>query len=395
MEKRGGDIRPHGKKYRRGKSGTKNKAVQEESRILSNGVLFFLIGLALVGVFLLIRPFIGPIVLALFLVTIFYPLYRRVLKLLRGRRSLTAALSVVGVFFIVIIPFFLFSASLVRQGMNVGQELQSWVSGDGPSRLIENVRSFDWEDRPRLNSAKNIIEGALVDYLGEDGELTDRLSSLGQRMAKTLGDAILPLLSQTGLLVMNFFIMFFIMFYAFRDGDTMLAYFFRILPLSTSHEELLKSRVRYIVRAILMGMLLTAAVQALVAMVGFKIIGIPAMFWGVMLGVTSFIPIVGTALVWVPVTIFMLLQGKIASAIFIFIWCAGGVGSIDNFLRPYLMQGKSGMSTLILFFALLGGIRLFGPIGIFYGPMIFGLLTVMLYIYTLQYEDALDTLDRS
>ncbi|MFP4491609.1 MAG: AI-2E family transporter, partial [Spirochaetaceae bacterium] len=72
----------------------------------------------------------------------------------------------------------------------------------------------------------------------------------------------------------------------------------------------------------------------------------------------------------------------------------GGVGSIDNFLRPYLMQGKSGMSTLILFFALIGGIRLFGPIGILYGPMIFGLLAVMLYIYTLQHSRALDQLDR-
>ncbi|MFP4267958.1 MAG: AI-2E family transporter [Spirochaetaceae bacterium] len=380
---KGRDPRTHSPRYPR--KGTPTT----ESKNLSHGVLLVLVGLGLAGVFLLLRPFIAPIVLAVFLVTIFHPLYTRLLRLFKQNRSLASAATVAGIFIVVVIPFFLFSAALVQQGIGVAERLQAWIDQGGPGKLIEHIESFDLESRPYL--------APLSEFFNEDpvdGNLTDRLTALSRDLIQSLGNFILPLISQTGLLLMNFFIMFFIMFYAFRDGDKMLDYFLRILPLSSSHEKMLIRRVRYIARAVLLGMLLTAIIQAAVAMVGFMIIGIPALFWGVMLGISSFIPLVGTALVWVPVTLYMLISGKIGYAIFIFIWCAGGVGSIDNFLRPYLMQGKSGMSTLILFFALIGGIRLFGPIGILYGPMIFGLLAVMLYIYTLQHSRALDQLDR-
>ena len=385
MDRRGGEVRPS----------RRNRDETIETKALSNGVLFLLVGLGLLGVFFLIRPFIAPMVLALFLVTIFHPFYTRLLLRLNMRKSIAAALSVAGIFLVVVIPFFLFTAAIVRQGIGVGQNIQSWVASGAPAELVDRFRSMDLENRPLLENVRLSIESALTRFLGEEGTLTDGLANLGKRMVQTLGGFILPLLSQTGLLLMNFFIMLFIMFYAFRDGDQMLAYFLRVLPLSSSHEKLLVMRVRHIVRAVLLGMLLTAALQAAAAMIGFKIIGVSALFWGVMLGISSFIPLVGTALVWVPITLYMLVLGKYISALFIFIWCAGGVGSIDNFLRPSLMQGKSGMSTLILFFALIGGIRLFGPIGILYGPLIFGLLTVMLYIYTLQHSRSLDRLDRS
>ncbi len=361
--------------------------------MLSNGVLLVLIGLGFIGVFSLVRPFIAPIVLALFLVTIFYPVYARVLRLFRGKRSLASVVMVIAVFLVVVVPFFLFSAAIVQQGIEVAQHLQGWISSGGPGRIVQAVQGFDWEKYPRLDSLRGFIEEQIQRASADGGSLTDRLTALSRNLIQALGSFLLPLLSQTGLLVMNFFIMFFIMFYTFRDGDVMLAYFLKILPLSGSHAHVLIERARYIVRAVLMGMLLTAAIQAMVAALGFRIIGIPALFWGVMLGISSFIPMVGTALVWVPVTGYMLISGQIGKAVFILIYCAVGVGSIDNFLRPYLMQGKSGMSTLILFFSLIGGIRLFGPIGILYGPMIFGLLAVILYIYTLQHSHALRRLE--
>ncbi len=381
------------KRHRAGRPLSQSLSTQEEGKALSNGALFILVGFGLVGVFMLLRPFIAPIVLALFLVTIFHPVHRRLLRRLKGRRSLSAAISVVGVFLVVVIPFLLFSVAIVRQGIGVAEQLQHWISGGGPARLLETIQQFDWERYPRLLELRLFIENRLFDGGEGSSELSQRLNSLSSGLVQALGSFVLPLLSQTGLLVMNFFIMFFIMFYTFRDGETMLDYFLEILPLSASHERVLIERARYIVRAVLMGMLLTAAIQSVVAMIGFQIIGIPALFWGVVLGISSFIPMVGTALVWVPVTVYMLVSGKIGYAVFILIWCAGGVGSIDNFLRPYLMQGKSGMSTLILFFALIGGIRLFGPIGILYGPMIFGLLAVVLKIYTLQHSKALHLLD--
>jgi predicted PurR-regulated permease PerM len=392
MDGRGGETAPRTHSQKRS-SGKSSGPLPSEGKVLSNGVLLVLIGLGFVGVFTLIRPFIAPIVLALFLVTIFYPVYARVLRIFKGRRSLSSVVMVVAVFLVVVIPFLLFSAAIVQQGIGVAQHLQNWIASGGPGRIVQAVQSFDWEKYPRIDSLRLFIEEQLRRATADSGGLTGRLSTLSRNLIQSLGGFLLPLLSQTGLLLMNFFIMFFIMFYTFRDGDTMLEYFLKILPLSGSHERVLIERARYIVRAVLMGMLLTAAIQAMVAAIGFRIIGIPALFWGVMLGISSFIPMVGTALVWVPVTAYMLISGQIGNAIFIFIYCAVGVGSIDNFLRPYLMQGKSGMSTLILFFSLIGGIRLFGPIGILYGPMIFGLLAVILYIYTLQHSHALRQLE--
>ncbi|MFO7731292.1 MAG: AI-2E family transporter [Spirochaetia bacterium] len=385
MSKRGGETRNRNKR---------TSAIRSEGKALSNGVLLVLMALGFIGVFMLLRPFFAPIVLALFLVTMSYPVHKRVRRLFKGRKTITAVVMVIGVFLVVVIPFLLVSAAIVQQGIEVAQQLQNWISSGGPKGLVEGIQNFNWERYAWLGGLRNFIEDRIAGMAGEKGTLTEGLAELSSTTAQALGSFILPLLSQTGLLIMNFFIMFFIMFYAFRDGDAMLSYFLKILPLSGSHEEVLIKRVRYIVRAVLLGMLLTAAVQAVVASIGFQIIGISALFWGVMLGISSFIPIVGTALVWVPITGYMLITGKIGYAIFIFIWCAVGVGSIDNFLRPYLMQGKSGMSTLILFFALIGGIRLFGPIGILYGPMIFGLLAVILYIYTLQHSQALLHLER-
>jgi predicted PurR-regulated permease PerM len=105
---------------------------------------------------------------------------------------------------------------------------------------------------------------------------------------------------------------------------------------------------------------------------------------------TSFIPVVGTALVWVPAVGYLLLLGKIKSAIFLATWCAVLVGSIDNFLRPFFMRGQADMSTFYIFLAILGGVQFFGLAGIIYGPLILGFARVMLYIYQIEYRDFLE-----
>ncbi len=351
-----------------------------------------MLALGLFGSYLLIRPFMGPIVIALFLGVIFRPMHNRLVAFFRGKRSIAAGVSVIVIFFVVVIPAFLFLAALAQQGITIFNQIQNWISAGNLEKILESNSLHNLLDHPRLAPVRDLI--GLQESQSETLDIEGRIIELSSSVAESLGALLLPLLSKTGTLIMHFFIMLFIMFYVFRDGNTMLEYFLDVLPLYHSHEKLLVTRIRFIVRAVLLGMVLTAAVQALVAMIGFKIVGIPALFWGVMLGVSSFIPVVGTGLIWVPIFLYLLLMSKYWSALFILIWCGIGVGSIDNFLRPYLMQGNSGMSTLIIFFALLGGLQLFGPIGLLYGPMILGLLAVMLYIYRLQHSRTLAQLDR-
>ncbi len=143
------------------------------------------------------------------------------------------------------------------------------------------------------------------------------------------------------------------------------------------------------------GLFLTAIAQGVAGGIGMWLAGFPGLFWGTMMGFASFIPVVGTALIWIPATLYLFLTGDTTWAIFLAIWSVAVVGSIDNLLRPFLMQGSAGMNTLMIFFSLLGGIQLFGLIGLIYGPLIFAITMVLFNIYEEEFRSFLDQQDRS
>jgi predicted PurR-regulated permease PerM len=108
----------------------------------------------------------------------------------------------------------------------------------------------------------------------------------------------------------------------------------------------------------------------------------------------SLIPIVGTALIWVPAAVYLVLLGKWGWALFLALWCILLVGAIDNFLRPFLMRSGAKMSPFYIFLAILGGVQFFGLAGILYGPLILSFAMIMLYIYGVEYHDDLSTSDK-
>lgn len=176
---------------------------------------------------------------------------------------------------------------------------------------------------------------------------------------------------------------------AVRDGDEFLSGLRKLSPLRSSQEEKLMERVRGVSRSALVGTLGTAAAQGLAGGIGLAICGFPALFWGTVMAFASLIPLVGTAVVWIPACGYLVITGQHGMAAFLAIWCGVGVGSIDNFLRPVLMKGEAEMSTLWVFFAVLGGLQLFGLPGLVYGPLVFGLCAVLLYLYQLEFQEYL------
>ncbi|MDW1956705.1 AI-2E family transporter, partial [Vibrio sp. Vb0562] len=135
--------------------------------------------------------------------------------------------------------------------------------------------------------------------------------------------------------------------------------------------------------------------QGLAGGIGMWLADFPGLFWGTMMGFASFIPVVGTALIWIPAAAYLFLTGDITWAIFLTAWSVVIVGSIDNLLRPLLMQGSAGMNTLMIFFSLLGGLHLFGLIGLIYGPLIFAVTMVLFNIYEEEFKDFLNQQDNS
>ncbi len=359
---------------------------------LSRWVLFGLVALSLAGVFLILRPFLAPIILALLLVSIFHPMHRWLRKTCR-RPNMAAFLSVVIILLLVLIPLLLFLTALAQQGIEVFKQAQTWLSEGNLQESLEGGRIQQLWEHPQMVRFRDFLAARFPATHADQFNLAGGLMDLSKQSLQFVGERLLPILTKTGLVILNFGIMLFVMFYSFRDGDKMLHYLFQMFPLAASYQQTLLHRVRYIARAVVLGTLLTASAQALLAMLAFRMVGIPALFWGVMLGIASLLPVVGTALVTVPATIYLLITGNHGGALFLFFYSIFVIGMADNFLRPWLMQGQSGMSMLVLFFAILGGIRYFGPIGIVYGPLIFGLCAMLLYIYRVENLDALKQLE--
>lgn len=341
-------------------------------------------------------------------------------------RRLAALCSVTLVFLLVVVPLGVFAVKVVSQGVMVIPTAQRWVAQELEGKAQEFLTRH-----PRLQEAwKLVLQGAnYLERLGEGqedspenhpevspeepeapsaeireplpGEIRTKLPSMVIRMGtmsfQWLKDLLLGLLARTWTTLFNFFLMLFVMYYVFLDGEMLAAYLKSICPLKQEEWEPVAQRIGQVSQAIFYSTLGTAVIQGLLAMLIFRLVGIPALFWGALLGVCSIIPFVGTGLVWVPVTIFLFLTGQPGKAIFILVACGGLVSNVDSLLRPFLMKkgGNTGMSYMVLFFAVLGGLQTFGLAGLIYGPLIMGVCGVCLLIFSTRLKNGEKSTEKS
>ena len=400
----------------------------------------------LVAVVFLLRGFLHAIILGGLLAILLMPVNRWLLRFLQGlskrtdafwrrllhrppppedaestpqaglrARGLAALLSVVLVFFLVAVPLGFFVVQVAEQGMQAIPAAQKWIHED----LEHNARTFLTE-HPRIQqllerlstdsatllpkeeavteaTAEAPAEPAVPENAEDTGdvspttpsssgilELSPMLVKAGTVILQWLKDCVLAILSRTWLTVFNFFIMLFVMYHVFLDGRELAAYLKSISPLGEEETRHVSSRIREVFQAIFISILGTAVIQGVLSMVFFKMVGVPALFWGALLGVCSIVPFVGTGLVWVPMAVFLLLTGHPVKALFILLSCGGIVANVDSIIRPLLMKngGNTGMSYMVLFFSILGGLQTFGLVGIIYGPLIMGVCGVCLLLFS-------------
>lgn len=330
-------------------------------------------------------------------------------------RGMAALLSVVLVFFLVAVPLGFFVVQVAEQGMQAIPAAQKWIHED----LEHNARTFLTE-HPRIQQLLERLSTDSASLLPKDEVVTEAtaeapaeptvsenaegtgdvspttpsssgilevspmLVKAGTVILQWLKDCVLAILSRTWLTVFNFFIMLFVMYHVFLDGRELAAYLKSISPLGEEETRHVTSRIREVFQAIFISVLGTAVIQGVLSMVFFKMVGVPALFWGALLGVCSIVPFVGTGLVWVPMAVFLLLTGHPGKALFILLSCGGIVANVDSIIRPLLMKkgGNTGMSYMVLFFSILGGLQTFGLVGIIYGPLIMGVCGVCLLLFS-------------
>lgn len=349
-------------------------------------VLIAALLLALYASYMLVAPYIGAIVLAFVLSLLCFPVHQYIEQKLPGRPNLVATISCLLLVVVILVPASLVFMAIVQQGIAFTKQSYSWLNDGGAAQLLQH---------PLLQSALEKLNRILPTEQISGESIVKQLTEFASGFGKELLNLSTKLVGDVTGLLFSFLLMLFILFFLLRDHDKVVNTLHWILPLSRSQEEALLDEAKKVARSAVMGSFLTAIAQGIAGGIAMAIVGLPGLFWGTMMAFASFIPVVGTALIWVPASLYLLLIGDWPWALFMALWGAIVVGSIDNFLRPLLMQGSAGMNTLLIFLSLIGGIQLFGLIGVIYGPIIFALTLVLLKLYTIEFQDFLEKQDKS
>lgn len=340
---------------------------------------FVLLALA-IGISLLFLRMIAAFVMALLLAAIFaglaQPLYRWLLRLFGHRRGLAAASVVLIVVLLIVGPVTAFLGVVVVQAVDVSRSVTPWVQQEleDPSHLQGYL------DRVPLLAALSPYRDELLAKAGQ----------LAAQVAKFVASKVAAGARGTAQFLLALFVMLYAMFFFLRDGRAVLDKVLYYLPLSNEDEDRLLDRFTSVTRATLKGTLVIGMLQGLLAGAAFAVAGIKgSVFWGTIVAVLSIIPGVGGALVWVPIVVYLGLVGRIGAAVAVGAWCAVVVGTIDNLLRPRLVGQDTKLSDVIILISTLGGIAMFGAVGIVIGPIVAALFVTVWEIYGVAFKDLL------
>lgn len=331
-------------------------------------------------VFQIFRPFLVPVAMAATLATLCYPAYGWIDRRLGGRDNLASLATCAAITAVIVVPFTWLGFTVAGQLRAVYGELET---------LVESGR----------------LDNLSVDTLPVVGSVTAWLGQYLDLTAFDLTAAVTAALQQGGLfflrqspavlssaagVITSFFIMLVTLFFIFRDGPALLQEVRTWTPLSSAYEEKLEETFRRVARATIIGSLLTSLAQGTAGAAVFWLVGINnAILWGSLMALFSLVPVVGTAIVWGPWVVWFALSGSYWSAIILGGLSIGVVGSIDNLLRPLLIEGGAKMHTLLVFFSIMGGISYFGLEGVIFGPIVVALGLTFLELYKIEFRDLL------
>ena len=345
---------------------------------------YFLITLVIgitVLFFNMIRMFLIPIVLAAVVTTLVYPLYLSILFAVRKRRSLASFLCCLFLLIVFLVPLFLViqAVSVEAAGFfnSAQQRVQDFLES-GRGGLLMRLRELPWVQRFQL------------DQLNWRQTMAEVFASAG-----TLAAAIISKTSGGFLyFIANLFITLFICFYFFRDGEKLIGIVRKLIPLSDRYIDAMISRFVAVSRATIKGTAVIGLIQSTLGALTLWIFGVSSPFlWFVIMLVLSFIPIVGAWLVMHPAAIVQILLGHYWQGIGIFLVTVLLISSIDNVIRPRLVGQFSGLHDLIIFFSALGGIKMFGPLGVLVGPVVAAFFVTLVEIYAEEFSSHLEMVD--
>ncbi len=325
--------------------------------------------IALYLCWLMLKPFIGVLAWAVVLVIVFYPAHERLRRRIK-RRGLTAMLSCLLVILVVVLPLTALTIALADELGKVVPNLPSQLS-----QLLDRQTSL-------FGRFSAWIEARFgVDTLGSQAFLIEQLKHSGERL---LGASLNLMGNIVGSIVKAFFVVF-TMYYLFRDGEKIVDKLPLVLPLTGEQSEAIIARTQEVVSASVYGIVTIATLQGLLGGIAFWVLGIPSpVLWAVLMAFVCMIPVAGSFLVWLPLSIYLLANGYWAKGVSLIVWGALVISTIDNFLRPKLIRNQTKLHELFVFFSVLGGISVFGLLGIVLGPVVLAVTLGLLQTFQLH-----------
>ena len=346
-------------------------AMRAREDLVGGFTLLSLAGLLYVVIRLLL-PFAEPILWATVLAVVFYPAYRLLLRATPRYPSLAAGIMTILILVAVVVPSLMMSGLLARQTVDGYRSLSAYVASGKLAHL--NQATEHWIVAPLWSWVQERVA------LGEVSLANVVLAGArwGSEFAATNAAAFAR--NVFGFVV-GLAIMLFTLFFAFRDGPTMIASIESAVPLAAADRQRVIERMRLTVLAVVQGMTITAAAQGFLLGLGVWLIGLPyAALLGTMGFALAFVP-GGVTLVWLPTAIAVLFAGNYGQAAALALYCMLIVGTVDNLIRPLVIGPQLQLSTPLLMFGILGGLKLYGIIGLFLGPAVLALFAVVLSIY--------------
>ena len=322
----------------------------------------------------IISPFLGPIVWAILMSIVFYPLFRKLQRLLRKREALCAMIMTLLVIVVIVLPSGFLTISLANEVVDAYHNLEEMIKTGRLQAYLEQIRQvtvFQWV-WTRLDQYLDLSQADPFKFLLKN------LKQIGTFLFNQ------PSIIFQGLstFVIGFFFALLSLYYLFKDGNRLLERLKAIAPIPSKERELILLRFKDMIYATIYGGIVVAIIQGLLGGLIFWILGVSSpILWGTAMAFLSFIPVGGTALIWAPASLFFIIQGNFLKGIILLLFGALVISMVDNFLRPKLISSKTNIHPLLLFFSVLGGIQAFGMIGLVAGPLITTLCLTLIEIY--------------
>jgi|TARA_B100002003_G_C14135381_1_gene545980 predicted PurR-regulated permease PerM len=317
-----------------------------------------LVGAIIIGIFILaffiLKPIIIPIIFGILFAYIFNPIYKWLYSLMR-RKNLAATILIMGIIFIITLPLVYFAPIIVREAVDTLILLQNF----NLTSLLSEYMNSEVAQGFSVN-LENIFSQITVVFINQFKIILINLPSF----------------------ILKFAVFLFTFFFVIRDSDEIKKYVSSLSPFSKITEVKFLRELRGITNAIVFGQILVGLLQGIAVGAALFILGVPkAIILTILASLLSIIPILGSWLVWAPVSLYLLSIGQIFQGFFLLIYGAFFISSIDNIIRPYILSRQSNLPIALSIIGTIGGLYFFGIAGLILGPLILAYVLIIIEFY--------------